>query len=122
MKRFGNIPLASIGRRGSVAAVAVSAVNIAGTAVVNQTLTVSYTITGTPTVITRRWYRGATLIFTSTSSDTYVLVAADAGQNITCNVDADGVSNATSNTLAIMPQWGVASNDVWGTASSFNWG
>ena len=107
---------------GGAIPIVVSGVTIAGTAVVNQTLTVSYTITGTPTVITRRWYRGATLIHTSTSSDTYVLVAADAGQNITCNVDADGVSNATSNTLAIMPQWGVASNDVWGTSSSFNWG
>lgn len=82
--------------------IVVSAVSIAGTEVVNQTLTVSYTITGTPTVITRRWYRGATLIFTSTSSDTYVLTQAEAGNtsNITCNVDADGVSNATSNTIA----------------------
>jgi len=82
--------------------VVVSGVNIAGPPVVNQTLTVSYTITGTPTVITRRWYRGATLISTSTSSDTYVLTQADAGNtsNITCNVDADGVSNATSNTIA----------------------
>jgi len=82
--------------------IVVSGVTIAGTEVVNQTLTVSYTITGTPTVITRRWYRGATLIFTSTSSDTYVLTQAEAGNtsNITCNVDADGVSNATSNTIA----------------------
>ncbi len=82
--------------------IVVSAVSIAGTEVVNQTLTVSYTITGTPTVITRRWYRGATLISTSTSSDTYVLTQAEAGNtsNITCNVDADGVSNATSNTIA----------------------
>jgi len=87
---------------GGAIPVVVSAVSIAGTAVVGQTLTVSYTITGTPTVITRRWYRGATLIFTSTSSDTYVLTQAEAGNtsNITCNVDADGVSNATSNTIA----------------------
>ena len=89
------------GSSGSIPIV-VSAVSIAGTAVVNQTLTVSYTITGTPTIITRRWYRGATLIHTSTSSDTYVLTQAEAGNtsNITCNVDADGVSNATSNTIA----------------------
>jgi len=97
IQRFG---FSQTGSGGSIPIV-VSAVNIAGAAVVNQTLTVSYTITGTPTVITRRWYRGATLIFTSTSSDTYVLTQAEAGNtsNITCNVDADGVSNATSNTV-----------------------
>ena len=101
MITLGGISKYYQGSGGSIPIV-VSAVSIAGTAVVGQTLTVSYTITGTPTVITRRWYRGATLIFTSTSSDTYVLTQAEAGNtsNITCNVDADGVSNATSNTVA----------------------
>ena len=101
MITLGGISKYYQGGGGAVAPVFTVAPQISGTAVVNQTLTVSYTITGTPTVITRRWYRGATLISTSTSSDTYVLVAADAGQNITCNVDADGVSNATSNVLGI---------------------
>lgn len=98
---------------------------VSGTAVVGQTFTTTNgTWTNSPTSYTYQWYRGATLISGATSS-TYVLVQADAGQNIKCTVTATnsaGSASADSNTVAIMPQWGVASNDVWGSISSFNWG
>ena len=98
---------------------------VTGTAVVGQTLnTTNGTWTNSPTSYTYQWYRGATLISGATNS-TYVLVSADAGQNIKCTVAATntaGSASADSNVLAIMPQWGVISNDVWGTASSYNWG
>jgi len=79
---------------------------ISGTQVVGSTLT---STTGTwigtaPITYTYQWYRGATLISGSTSS-TYVLVQADAGNtsNITCKVtgtNGSGSATATSNTLA----------------------
>lgn len=84
----------------------VTGVNISGSAVVDQVLTASYTLGGgTATTITRRWYRGATLIFTSTTVDTYTLVQADAGNtsNIKCNIEATnaaGSASADSNTIA----------------------
>ena len=99
--------------------------SVTGTAVVGQTLsTTNGTWTNSPTSYTYQWYRGATLISGATSS-TYTLVQADAGQNIKCTVTATntaGSASADSNAVAIMPQWGVISNDVWGTASSYNWG
>lgn len=97
---------------------------ISGTAVVGQTLSVSFTLNNADTV-TRKWYRNGVLIFTSTTSNDYVPVQADAGQNIKCNVEGSngaGSVNADSNTVAVMPQWGVISNDVWGAVSSYNWG
>lgn len=98
---------------------------VSGTAVVGQTLsTTDGTWTGVPTpTYSYQWYRGATPIGTNSSS--YTLVSADAGQNIKCTVTATntaGSASADSNTVAIMPQWGVISNDVWGSASSYNWG
>ena len=75
MITLGGISKYYQGGGGSIPVV-VSAVNIAGTPVVRQTLTVSYTITGAATVVTRRWYRGATLISTSTS---YVTCVASFG-------------------------------------------
>lgn len=114
------------GGGGAVAPSFTVAPQITGTAVVGQTLTCDGgTVTGTgPITKTYQWYRGATLIGGATNS-TYTLVQADAGQDIKCTVTATnsaGSASADSNTLAIMPQWGIASNDVWGTASSFNWG
>lgn len=76
---------------------------ISGTPTVGQNLTVSYTVAGTPTTITRNWYRGATLIFTSTSSNVYPLVQADAGNtsNISCQVVlSPGGATGISNTIA----------------------
>lgn len=90
----------------TVALPTVTGVTISGNAIVNQILTVSYTLGGgTADTITRRWYRGATLIFTSTTVDTYVPVQADAGQNIKCTVTATnsaGSASADSNVVAIL--------------------
>jgi hypothetical protein len=70
---------------------------ISGTATIGQTLT---STTGTWTSDTGvtgylyQWYRGATLI-TSATNNTYVLVLADVGFDITCQVaatDTDGTS------------------------------
>lgn len=78
----------------------------AGTYVVGDTMTATYTLGGgTPDTITRTWYRGVTVIFTSTSSDDYVLEQDDAGNtsNISFNVAVENVSgsdNDTSNTIA----------------------
>lgn len=96
-------------QKGSGATVAlptVTGVTISGNPVVNSTLTVFYTLGGgIADTITRRWYRGATLIFTSTTVDTYVPIQADAGNtsNIKCVVDATnsaGTASADSNTVA----------------------
>lgn len=80
---------------------------ITGTARVGQTLTVTNgTWTGEPApTFTRQWKRGATNI--GTGGTTYVLVAADAGQVITCVVTAtntEGSANATSNATAAVTQ------------------
>ena len=78
---------------------------ISGTAVVGQTLTsTTGTWIGNPTpTYSYQWKRGATNI--GTNSNTYTLVAADAGNtsNITCVVtatNASGSANATSNQIA----------------------
>ena len=76
---------------------------VTGTAVVGQTLTTTNgTWTNSPSTYTYQWYRGASSIGGATSS-TYVLVSADAGQNIKCTVTAsNGLSaSADSNTIAI---------------------
>jgi hypothetical protein len=102
----------------------ISSATISGTAVVGQTLTASASgVTGIPTpTLSYQWKRGATNI--GTNATTYTLVAADAGQNITCVVTATnsgGSANATSNILMIMIRWGTASVSTWGTATPFNW-
>lgn len=77
---------------------------ISGTAVVGQTLTTTNgTWTNSPSSYSYQWKRGGVNISLATSS-TYVLVAADAGTNITCQVTATnsvGSASATSNTLAV---------------------
>jgi len=79
--------------------------SVTGTAVVGQTLsTTNGTWTNSPSTFSYQWYRGATLISGATNS-TYVLVQADAGQNIKCTVTATnsaGSASADSNTLAII--------------------
>ena len=79
---------------------------LSGLTVVGNTLTTTDgTWSGTtPITYTYQWYRGATLISGATSN-TYVLVQADAGNasNITCQVTATnstGTATATSNTLS----------------------
>lgn len=91
---------------GGAIPIVVSAVNIAGTAVVGQTLTCNGgTVTGTePITKTYQWYRGASPIGGATNS-TYTLVQADAGNtsNIKCTVTATnsaGSASADSNTVA----------------------
>ncbi len=83
----------------------VSSVTIPTNIVVNTPISVSYTIVGLPTTITRTWYRGVTVISTSTTSDLYTPVQADAGNasNIKCVVtatNAGGSGTADSNTVA----------------------
>jgi len=77
---------------------------VSGTAVVSQVLTTTDgTWANSPTSFSYQWKRGATNI--GTNATTYTLVAADAGQNITCIVTATneaGSANATSNALAII--------------------
>ena len=66
--------------------------------------TTNGTWTGTPTSYTYQWKRGATNI--GTNANTYTLVIADAGLNITCVVtatNATGSTNATSNILEAYP-------------------
>lgn len=77
---------------------------VTGNAIVGQTLsTTNGTWTNSPSIFSYQWYRGASPIGGATNS-TYVLVSADMGQNIKCNVTAsNGLSaNADSNTLAIL--------------------
>jgi len=83
----------------------VSSVTIPSSIVVNTPIAVSYTIVGSTTTITRTWYRGVAVIATSTTSDLYTPVQADAGNasNIKCVVtatNAAGSSSADSNTVA----------------------
>lgn len=80
---------------------------ITGTARVGQTLTVSNgSWSGSPSsTFSRQWKRGATNI--GTGAATYTLVAADAGQVITCVVTAtnsEGSASATSNATASVTQ------------------
>lgn len=80
---------------------------ITGTTRVGQVLTVTNgTWTGEPApTFTRQWKRGTTNI--GTGAATYTLVAADAGQVITCVVTAtnsEGSDNATSNATAAVTQ------------------
>jgi hypothetical protein len=78
---------------------------ISGTARVGQTLsTTNGTFTGTtPFSYTYQWKRDGVSIGGATNN-TYLLVVADAGKNITCTVTATntaGSASGTSNTLAI---------------------
>jgi hypothetical protein len=78
---------------------------ISGTAVVGQTLTsTTGTWDGIPTpTYSYQWKRGVTNV--GTNATTYTLVAADAGQSITCVVtatNAGGSANATSNALTVV--------------------
>ena len=79
---------------------------VSGTGVVGQTLTTTDgTWTGTlPITYTYQWERNTNDIFGATSQ-TYVLVSADAGTNIRCVVTATnigGASSAASNAIAVI--------------------
>lgn len=95
----------------------VSSVTIPTNIVVNTPISVSYTIVGSPTTITRTWYRGVAVISTSTTSDLYTPVQADAGQPIKCVVtatNAAGSSSADSNTVTVL----ATLLDIYPTASA----
>ena len=81
---------------------------ISGTLVVGNVLTTTNgtwtSDTGLIPPYTYQWFRGLTLLVGETNN-TYTLVQADAGQNITCRVtacDSDGCTNATSNSVYIL--------------------
>jgi hypothetical protein len=89
---------------------------ISGTAVVGQVLTTTDgTWSGIPTpTFSYQWKRGATNV--GTNATTYTLVAADAGQSITCVVtatNAGGSANATSNALSIFDTIMDSQTDVY---------
>ena len=75
---------------------------VSGTTYVGDLLTTTDgTWSGSPTSFSYQWKRGATNI--GTNANTYTLVTADAGTNITCVVtatNATGSSPATSNIIA----------------------
>ena len=79
--------------------------NITGYSYVGDLLTTTNgTWTGTPTSFSYQWKRGATNIGTNTN--TYTLVNADAGTNITCVVtatNASGSTPATSDLFGAVP-------------------
>jgi hypothetical protein len=89
---------------------------VSGTAVVGQVLTTTDgTWSNSPSSFSYQWKRGVTNV--GTNATTYTLVAADAGQSITCVVtgtNAAGSNNATSNALTVL----TTLLDVYPTASS----
>jgi hypothetical protein len=89
---------------------------ISGTAVVGQVLsTTNGTWDNIPLSFSYQWKRGVTNV--GTNANTYTLVAADAGQSITCVVtgtNAAGSNNATSNALIVL----ATTLDIYPTASS----
>ena len=96
--------VSSAGRTDIIGATATAPVNsvapnVTGLTYVGDLLTTTDgTWSGTPTSFSYQWKRGATNI--GTNANTYTLVSADAGLNITCVVtatNATGSTNATSN-------------------------
>ena len=96
--------VSSAGRTDIIGASATAPVNtvapvVSGIGYVGDLLTTTNgTWTGSPTSYSYQWKRGATNI--GTNANTYTLVSADAGLNITCVVtatNATGSTNATSN-------------------------
>jgi hypothetical protein len=96
--------VSSAGRTDIIGATATAPVNtvapnVTGLTYVGDLLTTTNgTWTGSPTSYSYQWKRGATNI--GTNANTYTLVSADAGLNITCVVtatNATGSTNATSN-------------------------
>jgi hypothetical protein len=79
--------------------------NVTGLQYIGDLLTTTNgTWTGSPTSYSYQWKRGVTNI--GTNANTYTLVTADAGLNITCVVtatNATGSTNATSNIYETYP-------------------
>ncbi len=83
----------------------IASATISGNQWQGQTLTaVGNSVTGTPApTLSYQWKRGVTNI--GTNANTYTLVAADRGQNISCEVTATNVAGSatvTSNSLTII--------------------
>jgi len=102
--------VSSAGRTDIIGAAATAPVNtvapeVSGVPFVGDLLTTTDgTWTASPTSYTYQWKRGATNI--GTNANTYTLVIADAGLNITCVVtaiNAIGSTNATSNIFEALP-------------------
>jgi len=102
--------VSSAGRTDIIGASATAPVNtvapdVTGNFYVGDVLTTTDgTWTGSPTSYSYQWKRGATNI--GTNANTYTLVSADAGLNITCVVtatNATGSTPATSNVLGAYP-------------------
>lgn len=92
--------------RGGDAPILVSSPVVTGIGVVGQTLTTTNgTWAGTlPITYTYQWIRNFVPISGATSQ-TYVLVSADAGSNVSCNVIATnsfGVASDSSNEIAVI--------------------
>ena len=90
---------------GATAPVNTVAPEVSGIPYVGELLTTTGgTWTGTPTSFSYQWKRGVTNI--GTNANTYTLVSADAGLNITCVVtatNATGSTPATSNIFGAYP-------------------
>jgi len=102
--------VSSAGRTDIIGAAATAPVNtiapeVSGVPYVGESLTTTDgNWTASPTSYTYQWKRGATNI--GTNANTYTLVIADAGLNITCVVtaiNAIGSTNATSNIFEALP-------------------
>ena len=99
--------VSSAGRTDIIGTTATAPVNtvlpvVSGNTYIGDLLTTTDgTWSGTPTSFSYQWKRGATNI--GTNANTYTLVTADAGTNITCVVtatNATGSTPATSNIIA----------------------
>jgi hypothetical protein len=104
----------------SIGAVGVPVISVApvisGTTTVGQTLSCTTgTWTNTPTSYAYQWKRNGTNIGSATLA-TYLLVIADAGTSITCEVTATNITGASSpsasNTLAIGGGGGTTSGPI----------
>jgi len=120
--------VSSAGRTDIIGAVATAPVNtvapnVTGAAYVGDILTTTNgTWTGSPSSYAYQWKRGATNIGTNTN--TYTLVSADAGTNITCIVtatNANGSTPATSNVVGTQPLFAPTNIDPPVIANDIDW-
>jgi hypothetical protein len=78
---------------------------VSGTGTVGQTLTTTVgNWTYVPTSYAYQWLRAGTTMIAGATASTYVLAAADSGQNISCRVTATNAAGSTpivSNAIAV---------------------